>query len=72
MSIVLSIATIFLIALFDLFRFGRYLPNYLITISSSIFHDATMLDYIYKNIGITLALSALMVVASIVLCKSKE
>ncbi|MCL2860281.1 MAG: hypothetical protein FWF46_07015 [Oscillospiraceae bacterium] len=71
-SIVVSFVVIFSLDIFSLFSFGKYLPNYLVTISNNIFTDASCLDYIYKNIAITLLLSIISVVASIRLCSNKE
>jgi len=71
-SIVVSFAVIFSLDIFSLFNFGKYLPNYLVTISNKIFTDATCLDYVYKNIAITLLLSVIIVVSSIKLCNNKE
>ena len=72
MSIILSFAFIFIIMLFDLFAFGKYLPNYLINIAYNIFSDSTLLQIFYKNIAITLLLSIVIVMMSIKLCKNKE
>ncbi|MCL2355067.1 MAG: hypothetical protein FWC68_04270 [Oscillospiraceae bacterium] len=71
-SIVLSILTMFLIMILDLFRFGRYLPNYLTNIATQIFNNQAYTDLIFRNIAITLVISIIIVIASIVLCKSKE
>ena len=71
-TIVLSFVTTILLAIFDLFKFGKYLPNYLISITHRIFRDTSLLDYAYKNIGITLLLSVIMVLLSIKLCSHKE
>lgn len=71
-SIVVSFVVVFSLNIFDLFKFGKYLPNYLVTMSGSIFTDATCLDYIYKNIAIALLLSIIFVVASVKLCSNKE
>jgi len=72
MSIVLGFLMIFLIAIFDLFEFGRYLPNHLISLSAGIFNDGTLMDYVWPNIGITLGLSAGMVLTAMGLCGNKE
>ena len=71
-SIVLSFSTILLISLFDLFKFGKYLPNYLLNIAVNVFGDKTCLDYIWQNILIALFLSVLMILLSIKLCKNKD
>jgi len=72
MSIVLSFSTIILIALFDMFEFGKYLPNYLLSIGANIFNDQIYLEFACKNILITLLLSAFMICISIKLCKNKD
>jgi len=72
MSILLGIATVLAISIFDLFTFGKYLPNYLATIASNIFSDTSCLNYVYQNIGITLAISVILAIASIKMCSNKE
>jgi len=72
MSIMLSIGTILLLIVFDLFKFGKYLPNYLVSISANIFKDQTILDYFYKNISITLLLILILTFLSIKLCKNRD
>jgi len=72
MSILLGIATALAISFFDIFKFGKYLPNYLVSISSSILNNTSGLNYVYKNIGITLLISIILVAASIKLCSNKE
>ena len=68
----LTIGLTLLLALFELFRFGRYLPNHLIMISSGVLTDNSFLDIAYWNIAITLALSIILVLASIKVCKIKN
>lgn len=72
MSIILGFVTTLLLGIFDLFKFGKYLPNYLLTLSNKIFSDAAALEYVYKNIGITVLLSIIIVITSIKLCSNKE
>ena len=72
MSIMLAIGTTLLLAIFDLFRFGKYLPNYLVNISVNIFRDGEVLNYIYYNIGITFLLIIVITLASIRFCKNKD
>jgi ABC-2 type transport system permease protein len=72
MSIIFGFLTIFAISLFDLFQFGKYLPNYLITMSATVFTDPAVMKYVWWNMAITLALSGGMILAAIGLCKNKE
>jgi len=72
MSIIFGFLMTFLIAIFDLFQFGRYLPNYLINLSVTIFTDAAIMKYAWWNMAITMGLSVVMVLAAIRFCKSKE
>lgn len=70
--IMLGIGTTIIISIFDLFKFGKYMPNYLINIASNIFKDTLYLDYVYINIGFTIFLSLMMIWLSIKLCKNKD
>ena len=72
MSMVLSFFMTIVIALFDLFEFGRYLPNHLISMSVTIFNNPSVMDYVWPNIGITLGMSLVIVFVSIKLCRSRE
>ena len=72
MSVMLGIVTVLGISIFDLFKFGKYMPNYLATAASDIFSNNECLNYIYQNIGITLLLSVILVSAAIKLCNNKE
>jgi len=72
MAIIFGFLMTFLIAIFDLFAFGKYLPNHLISLSVSVFNDSTAFDYVWKNMAITLGLSVAIVFAAIGLCRSKE
>lgn len=71
-SITLSFITMFLIMIFDLFKFGKYLPNYLISISNNILVDKTYFDYMFTNWIITLGLSLIIILLTIMHCNHKE
>jgi ABC-2 type transport system permease protein len=72
MAIIFGFLMTIFIALFDLFSFGKYLPNHLIGLSVSVFSDPATVGYIWKNIVVTLVLSVVIVFASVGLCRSKE
>jgi len=71
-GLIMSFLVVFSIMIFDLVSFGKYLPNYLLSISIGVLGDGTVLDYAYINMGITLAISLLLVILSIKMCKNKE
>jgi len=72
LSIILSFSTAILMIVFELFRFGRYLPNHLVNISINIFKDQTSLNYAYITIINTILISLVLFGLSIMLCKNKE
>ncbi|MCL2382654.1 MAG: ABC transporter permease [Oscillospiraceae bacterium] len=72
MSIILTLVTIFGMALLDLFAFGRYLPNFLLSLSLRIFSDDSYIELLYRNIVLTLLISTIFVLASIRFCRHKE
>lgn len=72
MAIVLSFVSVFLLMFFELFKFGKCLPNHLAEISTKILSDSKYLDHFYQNIFVTLALIILLIAGAIKFCKNKE
>lgn len=70
-TIMLSFVVTFILMLFDLFAFGKYLPNYLLSASLLVLKDTTYIDIIIINSLITLSLSLLLVFMSIRLYRNK-
>jgi ABC-2 type transport system permease protein len=72
LTILLSITTMLMFGIFDLFAFGKYLPNYLLSISTGVLEDASMLDYAWWTILATMGISIVLVFLSVKLLKNKE
>jgi len=72
MSVILGFLMTIFIALFDLFEFGKYLPNHLIGISIMAVSNVEMAGYAWQNMAITLGLFVIIVFASVKLCSNKE
>jgi len=72
MAIVFGFLATIVIALPDLFTWGKYLPNHLISVSMLAFGDPVVIEYAWKTILIALGLSGVVVSASVLLCKSKD
>jgi len=72
MSITLGIMTALFVGIFDLFKFGKYMPGHLLTASLNIFSDASYLDYIYVTMGIAALISVALVALSVKMCSIKE
>lgn len=72
MSITFGIMTALFIGMFDLFKFGKYLPGHLLTASMNIFSDTAYLNYIYATMGIALLISAVLIALSVKMCSIKE
>ncbi len=70
--LVMSFATIFGSLLFDLFKFGKYLPNYLISIATQVIKDGSFMDYFLFNIIITSFICLFLIIGSIKLCSNLE
>jgi ABC-2 type transport system permease protein len=71
-SIIFGFIMTIAIALLDLFSFGKYLPNYLLSLSVGVLNDPEVMNYVLPNIAITLGLSAMIIFVSIKLCRSRE
>jgi len=71
-AILLAIGVVISLAILDLFEFGKYAPNYLMSISLGILGDNSFLDYAWKNILITSALSTILIAISVKTLNNKE
>jgi|GEM_PF-3012382 len=72
MSISFSFITVILLSIFDLFSFGRFMPNYLISLSVKVLSDKDVLLNLYQTSFITLGISILLVGLSVELCRTWE
>ena len=70
-SLVASFALTFLLSLFELFKFGKYLPNHLISLSRTVL-EGKDLSIAHQTIGITLLLSLLLIAGSMAFCLNRE
>lgn len=73
MSIVASLAVFFSIMILNFIPIiGKYLPNYLITISNNLIIDNSYLQYVVVNYIVTLTLFVITVMLSIKLCHYED
>lgn len=71
LTLVASFAGTLLLSLFNLFKFGKYLPNYLITLSSKVVRGQDLTN-VWQTLGITFLLTVLLIIASMLLCRHRE
>ena len=71
-SFFLSFGTIMLIMIFELFKFGKYLPNHLVNIAINLFKDDKYMNYAWYTISLTALLCLILYTSSIVICKNKD
>ena len=71
-SILLGIVTMLLLTVFDLFEWGKYLPNSLISISTGVINNVSILDYAWKTILVTMGISVALVFLSVRFLKNRE
>ena len=72
LTIVYSLLFIFGTHMLNLFEFGKYLPNYLITIAMESVTAETVSNYLLPNIGVTAILFLVITTLTIKLISSKE
>ena len=69
-SIFSAFGTVLLIAIFELFSFGKYMPNHLLSLSIGILREP--FDYYWLTIATTFGIIIILYFLSIKLCKNKD
>lgn len=64
------VVTIF-IAVFNLFKFGKYMPNYLITLSVNVIRGHNIMNAV-QTIWVTVGLTLVLIIASLIICRNKD